>query len=260
MNRMVLIFSYFIIYSFLGWLLESIYKTFYQRKPVNSGFLLGPVCPIYGVGALILYFVLKDFRGNAIIVFCLGFVALSLWEYLVSVFLEKIFHTKYWDYSENKYNLQGRVCLKNSCFWGILGVVFIYLIHPFVKKNVYLINNDILMYVDLIILIVLIVDTITTIVKLMKIESNLAKIEELNIKIKEKLQEIKELGKSVNINATAESAKDILEKLKIKRNRLNRRLYKNVYRMKKAFPTMKSDTISKILEIKNDLKKVEKKK
>lgn len=260
MNKIIMIFSYFIIYSFLGWLLESIYKTIYQKKLVNSGFLLGPVCPIYGVGALILYFVLKGFKGNAVIVFCLGFVVLSVWEYLVSIFLEKVFHTKYWDYSENKYNLQGRVCLKNSCFWGILGIVFIYLVHPFVKKNLLLIDYNVLIYIDFIILLVLLVDTVTTIIKLIKIESNLAKLEELNEKIKEKLQEIKSIGKSVSINTTTENAKDILEKLKIKRNRLNKRLYRNVYRLKKAFPTMKSDTISKILEIKNDLKRIEKRK
>ena len=255
MNEIISIFSYFIIYSFLGWILESVYKTIYQKKLVNSGFLLGPVCPIYGVGTLILYFVLKGFKGNAIIVFCLGFVVLSVWEYLVSIFLEKVFHTTYWDYSENKYNLHGRICLKNSCFWGILSIVFIYFVHPFIQKNLSLINNNILIYIDCVIFMVVVVDTITTVVKIIKIESNLEKIEELNIKIKEKLQEIKEIRINSNINTTVESAKDILESLKIKRNRLNKRLYRRVYRLKKAFPTMKSDTISKILELKKSEKK-----
>ena len=104
------IIAYFIIYSFLGWVLESVYKTLYQKKLVNSGFLYGPFCPIYGFGAIIMYLFLDEVANKPIITFCLGFVILSIWEYVVATILEKIFNTKYWDYSNNMFNLNEEVC------------------------------------------------------------------------------------------------------------------------------------------------------
>lgn len=201
-----------------------------------------------------MYFCLKDFKGNLLLVFCLGFVVLSVWEYIVGVLLEKIFHTKYWDYSNYKYNLQGRVCLTNSMFWGILGVIFIYFVHPFVESRLSLVNYTIILYADISVSIYLIIDCIISIVKVMHIDTNLMKLEELNSKIKDKLEEIKEIGKNVNINAT-DNTKSILDELNNKQNKLHKKLYKNVYRLKKAFPTMKSDNINKILELKNELKR-----
>ncbi len=258
MNQFLNIVFYFIIYSFLGWIIESVFKTLCERKLVNSGFLHGPFCPIYGIGALIMYFCLKNFSGNAFIVFCLGFVVLSIWEYVVGAFLEKVFNTKYWDYSNNKYNLQGRVCLTNSVFWGILGIIFIYFVHPFVEEKLSIINNDIICYISIAIVIYLIIDTTISITKVLQIDSNLSKIEDLNIKIKNKLEEIKLKGKNIGIGNTTDAAKDMLNKLNKKKNRINRRLYKTAYRLKKAFPSIQSESFNKILELKNELKRKKK--
>lgn len=118
--------DYFFIYSFIGWVLESVYKTIYEKKLVNSGFLYGPFCPIYGLGALIMYAFLSGYNDNPLHVFVIGFVILSIWEYIVAWAIEKVLHEKYWDYSNNKFNINGRVCLLNSLFWGILGVIYIY--------------------------------------------------------------------------------------------------------------------------------------
>ena len=120
---------YFILYSFLGWCLESIYKSILQRKPVNSGFLYEPFCPMYGIGAVILI-VLGDISENVVVIFFMSFLIFSVWEYIVAVILEKLFKTKYWDYSNIRFNIKGRVCLKNSIYWGILGVVMIFIIQP----------------------------------------------------------------------------------------------------------------------------------
>ena len=82
------ILTYFIIYSFLGWLLESAFKTILEKKIVNSGFLHGPFCPIYGIGAIIMYLGLNNFSEYPILVFILGFLILSIWEYIVGWGLE----------------------------------------------------------------------------------------------------------------------------------------------------------------------------
>lgn len=117
--------AYFILYSFCGWVMESVLKTYLQKKPVNSGFLYGPFCPIYGFGAIIMFLFLEGLKDKPVLLFIVAFFVLSIWEYIVGWLLEKIFKAKYWDYSENKFNIKGRVCLMNSLFWGFLGVVFI---------------------------------------------------------------------------------------------------------------------------------------
>ena len=134
--EIIKIILYFIIYSFLGWVLESVYKSIGQRKLVNSGFLHGPFCPIYGFGAVIMFLFLNKFTNNIVLLFIMGFFILSIWEYIVGFILEKTFNTKYWDYSNNKFNIQGRVCLKNSLFWGALGVIFTTYIHPYIIQKV----------------------------------------------------------------------------------------------------------------------------
>ena len=246
--------TYFIIYSFCGWLIESAYKSILQRKLINSGFLHGPFCPIYGIGAIIMYLLLQDFKGNPILVFCLGFVVLSIWEYIVGVLLEKIFKTKYWDYSNYKYNLQGRVCLLNSIFWGILGIIFIYYIHPFVQEQLNKVSDNIILLIDLIVSIYLIVDATISIITVLKIDQKLKKLDEINKNIKEKLEEIKLIG----INAEKpqiESIQKIIDELNHKKDRMRRKLYRRVYRLKKAFPNVKSDTITEILNLKDEIRK-----
>ena len=122
--------SYFIIYSFLGWILESIFRSFCEKRIVNTGFLIGPFCPIYGSGALIMLLTMGHLKGNYVLIFVISVLMLTFWEYIVGVFLEKVFKTKYWDYSDHKIQFQGRICLTNSIAWGFLGVGFINIIHP----------------------------------------------------------------------------------------------------------------------------------
>ena len=117
--------AYLVVYSFLGWVLETIFRSICEKKIINTGFLYGPFCPIYGVGAIIMLFGLNNFKGKYLLVFLISFIVLTLWEYLVGWLLEKVFKTKYWDYSDHKFNFKGRICLTNSIFWGILGVLFI---------------------------------------------------------------------------------------------------------------------------------------
>ena len=85
---------YFIIYSFFGWCLESVYKTIIFKKVTNSGFLYGPFCPMYGIGAVMMI-AASNLSDNILVIFLLGFFIFTLWEYLVAVVLEKLFKTKY---------------------------------------------------------------------------------------------------------------------------------------------------------------------
>ena len=245
---------YFITYSFLGWVMESIFRSISERKIINTGFLKGPFCPIYGVGAIIMLLFLKRFADNLVVLFVVSVVVLTIWEYLVGILLEKLFHTKYWDYSNNKFNFQGRICLTNSVFWGILGVIFVNFIHPSIENLMSKIDIRILIFVYSILGIVILADAISSIIKVKNIKVTLDKIEKLNLEIKEKLNE--------------ENVQHLIEQLKYKRNKAILRLYKNVYRLKKAFPAINTKEITEVLnkkvelkEIKEELKqKIEKKK
>ncbi len=120
----------FTVYSFLGWLSESIYCSFPAKRFVNRGFLNGPVCPVYGFGALLVISVLTRYRENLFLLFLAAVVLTSALEYATGLVLERAFHTKYWDYADKPLNLQGRVCLENSLMFGGMSVLAVAVIHP----------------------------------------------------------------------------------------------------------------------------------
>ena len=260
-EQLFLLLTYFLIYSVLGWVMESIFRSIAEKKIINTGFLRGPICPIYGFGAIIMITLLSGLSNNIVLLFIVSVVILTFWEYIVGVLLEKIFHTKYWDYSDHKINFQGRICLSNSIYWGILGVAFVKIIHPFIQELVGKININILYFVVAIASLVFAVDVITSIVKVLNIQKALEKVEELNNEIKEKLNEIKTMAKeTTEKNAQkldiTENIQKIVEDLNKKRNKIILRLYKNVFRLKKAFPAIDTKEIREILNKKIELKDI----
>ena len=231
--------TYFVIYSFAGWILESVFRSICEKKIINTGFLKGPFCPIYGIGAIIIYVFLQRFKDNIILLFFMGFIVLTIWEYIVGALLEKVFHTKYWDYSDHKCNFQGRVCLTNSIYWGILGIIFIKYINPFMQIQLYKMNTYFLHAIIYVAFVIVVIDATTTIAKVKNLQLALERIERLNSQMKEKLEGLKVLS--------TEKARKEIHRLDIKKTRILRKLYKNVYRLKKAFPTIESKEITEIL-------------
>ena len=258
--------TYFIIYSFLGWILESIYRSAIERKLINTGFLRGPFCPIYGIGAIIMLIFLERFQDKPITLFIIAITLLTAWEYIVGVILEKIFKTKYWDYSDHKFNFQGRICLLNSICWGFLGVAFVKYIHPFIENIISKIDIQILYYSITIISVVMLVDLITTVVKVKNIKMTLDKIDKINKEIKEKLKEIRAISKEAEEEKggiktkTIENIQNIINKLNKQKNRTILKLYKNVYRLKKAFPAINTKEITEVLSKKIEIRKKKKEK
>jgi uncharacterized membrane protein len=236
--------------------MESVAKSIAQRQLVNSGFLYGPFCPIYGYGALIMLICLNNLKDNTLLLFLVAFIVLSIWEYIVGFLLEKIFKTKYWDYSEVKFNIQGRVCLKNSIYWGVLGVIFIKYVHPFIEKQVIIIPYNILIYVCVLIYLAIIIDTIVSIIATIKLDSALQKVNDLTQRIKATLDEIKAITK--NNPAKTENIEKLIHELKIKEARLKIKLYRKAKRLKLAFPTIKSEGVTKILNQKIDVEALKK--
>lgn len=246
---------YFIIYSFLGWCLESVYKTIIFKKPTNSGFLYGPFCPMYGIGA-ILMIELGVLSNNPIIIFIISFVLFSVWEYIVAVILEKCFKTKYWDYSGLKFNIQGRVCLKNSIYWGILGVLLIFVIQPAIRNFTNTIPDNIIIYIEIILCISIVVDTSITIFRIMFIDKRIRQIFEISDIIKDKINELKKYSEEANYKANAQR---IITELKVKQDILKIKVYKRIIKFRKSFPNMNSENISKFMLQKIELKELKEK-
>jgi uncharacterized membrane protein len=124
--------SWFIIYSFFGWVWETAYVSIKEGKYVNRGFINGPLCTIYGCGAVAVYLILQPLENNLLFLFLGGIVVTTMLEYITAVLMESIFHTSWWDYSDRKLNFQGRICLEASLGWGAFSVILFRVLHPLV--------------------------------------------------------------------------------------------------------------------------------
>lgn len=127
------IFGWLYIYSFLGWLWESCYVSVKQKKIINRGFVSGPLCTIYGVGAVTVFLILRPLSNQIILLYIAGVIVATVLEYITAVFMETLFHTSWWDYSGHAYNFQGRICLSSSIAWGFFTILMFKVLHPFVE-------------------------------------------------------------------------------------------------------------------------------
>ena len=149
----------FFIYAFAGWCMEVILKYRQFHRFINRGFLTGPICPIYGCGAVLVTIVigsLASVESGIVMTFALSFVICGLVEYLTSLILEKIFHARWWDYSTKPMNLQGRVWIGNLLLFGVAGVAIIHILNPALYKLLGLVSlrvREVIMWVLLAILI-----------------------------------------------------------------------------------------------------------
>lgn len=169
-------FLYFIVYSFLGWCMETVYCSVLEHRLVSRGFLYGPICPIYGVGVLMMICWFQPFVGDPLIFYLVATVCMSAWEYFVGWFLETTTHIKYWDYSMYRFNLKGRICLWVCLMWGVLSFLVLYFIHPRVVGHLARFDGVILYFLDGVLLGILMADAGATIYQLVKASQMMKKL------------------------------------------------------------------------------------
>ena len=126
--------TYFFIFSFVGWLLETIYSYFVLGYFANRGFLFGPLCPIYGFGGLILIIFLEDFKKHPVQLFFVAIIVFSIFEYIIGYGLDALYNLWLWDYRNEFFNLNGRICLFYSIAWGVVALAFNYILFPIFKN------------------------------------------------------------------------------------------------------------------------------
>ena len=156
-------FILFIIYSFAGWIMETLWVSWCNKRLVDRGFLIGPYCPIYGLGALLIVLLLSKLSFSPILVFLMTVLVCGALEYFASWIMEKIFKARWWDYSNVKFNLNGRICLKNLIAFGIMGIAVIYVINPNLEIWIeYFLNKDQLRFLAFLLWTIFIMDFVVS--------------------------------------------------------------------------------------------------
>ena len=121
---------FFFFYCFCGWVWESCYVSAKQRRWVNRGFLHGPLLPIYGSGAILILLVTLRVQGSIVLIDLIGMAAATVLEYFTGAAMESVFEVRYWDYTRQKFNLKGYICLSSTLAWGVFSILLVKFIHP----------------------------------------------------------------------------------------------------------------------------------
>ncbi len=202
-------FMMFFVYSVAGWIMECTLGVIQKHKFVNRGFLIGPYCPIYGVGVVGVSLLLSRFSNNIVLLFLLSTVLCGSLEYFTSYIMEKIFKARWWDYSKNKFNINGRVCLETLIPFGILSVLIIKITNPCILGKLQMIPENVLNWLVMCLMLIYIIDSFVSFNIILKFK-NLTKKE------KDNTEEI-----TKKVKETAETA---IEKLKLEKSNLLKKI------------------------------------
>lgn len=200
----------FIIYAFLGWCTEVSYAALDRGIFVNRGFLNGPYCPIYGFGVVIVVTILTPLQDNLLLLFFGSFLLTSVLEYITGFLLEKVFHDRWWDYSNKPFNLHGYVCLKFSIYWGLACTFIMKVIHPIIYRGITWIPHTLGVVLLVIFMTVFIVDCCITVSTILKFNKRLKLMDEMAEKI-HKLSD--EIGENIyeNVSGAIQKSEEFQE-------------------------------------------------
>ncbi len=234
-NTVFELFFYFLWWAVFGWFLEVVDRTLETGGFENRGFLNGPICPIYGFGVIIITHALAPLKGSLLILYLLSVAICTGFELFVGILLEKLFHAKWWDYSEEKFNYRGFICLRISLLWGVGSVLVICVVHPLIEKLVakipYMAGN---IFAGIIMAVII-----------MDIAATLSDIRQFNMRLKQ-VDYIAKLLHDKSI-ALGENISDEVLVLNAKYEKLSEQI--RTSRLVKAFPTMKPLKYTKTFKI-----------
>ncbi len=235
-------FLYFLLYSMIGYLSEVIYCSIPLRRLVNRGFLHGPYLPIYGFGALLVVIPLMFVDAHPILVFLFAVLLTSSLEYVTSFLLEKIFHTKLWDYSNNFANINGRICLLNSTLFGLMGLGATYFLHPAMVRAVSSIPDRAMHPLSVVLLLVVVIDSTSSVYRMASFQSQLT---EFRTRVRELEGRIELLAKQ----RTTPSLVSLRGRLDTEIEELKGRLAKRSRWILDAFPSITANNEEQRLQL-----------
>ena len=248
-------FLLFMIYSVIGWCMEVTCKLIQYKRFINRGFLIGPYCPIYGYGAILITILLRKYIYDPWVLFVMAILVCGTLEYLTSFFMEKIFKARWWDYSQRKFNLNGRVCFGTIIPFGILGLFIMYVSNPFLLEKLELIPEVWLNWIFGILFTIYIVDNIvsTFIIRYVKkaeliAGKDLDNTEEMTTKVKEILE-----NKSV-LHRRLVKAYPTLIAIKSKIDKKTKEIKQNIVEQKDEITRKVENTAHKVTKTANSAK------
>lgn len=169
----------FMIYSFIGWLYETILCSVLEGGFVNRGFLYGPYCPIYGFGAILIILLLTHYVQNTLSLFVLSSLLATVFEYASSYILERLFNQRWWDYSNMRFNINGRVCLEGVLIFGALSVLLVYYIHPLSMRLLEKVPPLALKVIAAMLFLIFMADVIVTVSYLLNLNRGIEEVQRL---------------------------------------------------------------------------------
>ena len=167
------------IYSFLGWCAEVVFAACRRGIFVNRGFLNGPVCPIYGFGVALVLWLLEPVKSSFLLLFFGSMLVTTALEFIIGFIMESFFHDKWWDYSNNPFNITGYVCLEFSIIWGLACVLVVDVIHPIIQKLIDAIPVNVGWWLIWIFAVIMAADALITLIELLKLPKRFKAVEEL---------------------------------------------------------------------------------
>lgn len=178
---------FFFVYCFLGWLWETAYVSVRSRKWVNRGFMHGPFLPIYGSGAIVILLSTLGVRQNLLLIYIFGMIGSTILEYCTGAAMQKLFGVRYWDYSKNRFNLNGHICLFVSLAWGGFSILLVRVLHPPIEDLVLAIPAQVVNVMTMVLIVVTAVDMTISVNEALDLKAMLMKKAESNEELR-KLQ------------------------------------------------------------------------
>ena len=242
----------FFAYAFLGWCTEVCYAALVTGRFVNRGFLNGPVCPIYGFGVVIVLLFLEPLKHNLLLLFLGSVLLTSALEWLTGFVLEKLFRQRWWDYSDEPFNLGGYICLRFSIAWGLACLFVVKIIHPTVLLAIRLIPRPVGLVLLGIMGLVMAVDLAATVRTIAKINRRLSQIDELASKIRDASNEF---GESLadKVLEAAERGSDWREEMEGRREELGESLSRRRAELREEMADRREEMAQRRQALSNEL-------
>lgn len=182
-------FLLFLIYSFIGWAWETTFCSIKEKRFINRGFLYGPLCPVYGFGGMLVLYLLAPLSKTWIPLFIGAMIITSALEYFTSWLLETLFHTKWWDYSKQKFNLHGRIFLGGALCFGLMATLVSHYVHPFLEHLLLSIPLNVAQALAWILFAIFLADLVFTVKHLVNFTIHMARLKEFVDSLKDRFSE-----------------------------------------------------------------------
>lgn len=238
---------FFFIYSFLGWISEVGYAYHNRKIFVNRGFLFGPLCPIYGSSLVLVIVLTNEIKSNLLLLFIFATIITSALEYFTGVILENLFKLKWWDYTDDPFNLHGYICLHFSIMWGVVTTVIIKIIHPVINSLVLAIPTFITIPLFYVLVFLVLLDFCFTLKSLIQLKPIIVELSKITSELKNRYISILSITKEKTldkVDLSEISIKDLLSKY----NNYYNGLSFNHKRLLKAFPTVSILSLDKLIK------------